>query len=147
MKIAISVLLAVSTAACAGPDVRLVEIGPRPTTQLQGAELVFEEVDPGRVESRDFTAHYEELRTRLVVSMGPQQTTGYTIRITQVLKAGGSLHVYVVETLAGSGCRVEPTITWPAHAVVIPRSEAAIRYHVWTAKQKACRPDPIDPDE
>lgn len=67
----------------------------------------------------------------LVATLGEQSSGGYTIRIGSVHRAaGGELVAEVVQTSSGARCGVTAALTAPADVVIVPRSDAAVRWTV-----------------
>ncbi len=65
----------------------------------------------------------------IIAAMGGRGTTGFGIVVEQVYRAEpGLLFVKVLETSPGPGCGVQPVVTGPWNAVVLPKSAGA----VWT---------------
>lgn len=68
----------------------------------------------------------------LVAALGERRSGGYSIRIESVRRAGGELVAAVVQTSPGPRCGVTGAITAPADVVIVPRSDAAVR---WTVRE------------
>ncbi|HEU4884286.1 MAG TPA: protease complex subunit PrcB family protein, partial [Longimicrobium sp.] len=66
----------------------------------------------------------------LVATMGQRRSGGYSIRVESVRRDGGELVAAVVETSPGARCGVIAAITAPADVVIVPRSDAPVRWAV-----------------
>jgi hypothetical protein len=68
----------------------------------------------------------------LVAAMGQRRSGGYAIRIESVRRAGGELVAEVVQTSPGPRCGVAAALSAPADVVIVPRSDAPVR---WTVRE------------
>ncbi|HET7462474.1 MAG TPA: protease complex subunit PrcB family protein [Longimicrobium sp.] len=68
----------------------------------------------------------------LVAALGQRSSGGYAIRIESVRQAGGEMVATVVQTSPGPRCGVTGALTAPADVVIVPRSDAAVR---WTVRE------------
>ena len=96
--------------------------------------------DPNRVAILPRVNFAEEMV--IVVSMGEQPTTGYSIKVTKLVEARGAspdrplLKVFVRETRPGENCTVEPTPTQPFHVIKTKRFDDVTFRR--TSKLRAC---------
>ncbi|HEU4556267.1 MAG TPA: protease complex subunit PrcB family protein [Longimicrobium sp.] len=68
----------------------------------------------------------------LVAALGQRRSGGYTVRIESVRRAAEALVATVVQTSPGPRCGVTGGLTAPADVVIVPRSDAAVR---WTVRE------------
>ncbi len=67
----------------------------------------------------------------LVAALGQRSSGGYSIRIESV-RTGSELAATVVQSSPGPRCGVTGALTAPADVVIVPRSEAPVR---WTVRE------------
>ncbi len=88
------------------------------TSQAQWESGGFAEACPGPI---DFAAH-----DVVVVAMGEQATAGYWVRIDAIQQAGTELAVQCTMNKPGADAVVATVVTYPFHAVMVPKTGAAL---------------------
>lgn len=66
----------------------------------------------------------------LVATLGRRRSGGYAIRIESIRREGGELVAEVTQTAPGPRCGETAALTAPADVVIVPRSDAAVRWRV-----------------
>lgn len=64
----------------------------------------------------------------VVVGFGTASTGGYSVAVDSVYRVGDGIKVVVVEGRASPACLVTQAFNSPADAVLLPRSEAPVRF-------------------
>jgi PrcB C-terminal len=77
----------------------------------------------------DFTKY-----TVLIAALGTRGSGGYTVTIRNARDDGAVIHVSVLEVRPrGPACAVTTEISYPSTAVLIPRTDRAVRFEVTSA--------------
>jgi hypothetical protein len=77
----------------------------------------------------DFTKY-----TLLVAALGTRPSGGYTVTIRDARDDGSVVHVSVLEVRPrGPDCTVTAILTYPTTAVLIPRTDKAVRFEIESA--------------
>jgi PrcB C-terminal len=87
--------------------------------------------DPASISSPgvDFTKY-----TVLVAALGTRGSGGYTVTIRNARDDGAVIHVSVLEVRPrGPACAVTTEISYPSTAVLIPRTDRAVRFEMASA--------------
>jgi hypothetical protein len=69
----------------------------------------------------------------LIVALGTRPSSGYSVMIQSARDDGAAIHVSVLEVRPGAQCPVMTELTFPATAVLIPRTDKPVRFEIRSA--------------